>query len=134
MVYKIFSSLHTLNIDISIHIFQSNYSLYAYNYYYYYYYYYYSSHVGYMCSIYICIYRVVFFMSTSSLNKSYLISICGGERSSSRRTGTPGVQSTSIYIRGTVSTPLLRQSASCIHRKIHTKFCGLDVNAVYTMS
>ena len=33
-----------------------------------------------------------------------------------------------------ISTPLLRQSASCIHRKIHTKFCGLDVNAVYTMS
>ena len=33
-----------------------------------------------------------------------------------------------------LSTPLLRQSASCIHRKIHTKFCGLDVNAVYTMS
>ena len=28
-----------------------------------------------------------------------------------------------------ISTPLLRQSASCIHRKIHTKFCGLHVNA-----
>ena len=36
--------------------------------------------------------------------------------------------------RARISTPLLRQSASCIHRKIHTKFCGLDVNAVYTMS
>ena len=38
------------------------------------------------------------------------------------------------YVGYVLSTPLLRQSASCIHRKIHTKFCGLDVNAVYTMS